>query len=88
MTLLSLFALAALNPAEAIEVGSRPFGLGVVLGDPTGLSAKYYLGGPTNAVDFALAFDTYSNNGATNGWMMNASMTAVGAASSASSSPT
>lgn len=69
MTLLSFLAFATLNTASATEVGSRPFGLGVVLGDPTGLSAKLYLGGPANAVDFALAFDTYSNNGATNGWM-------------------
>jgi hypothetical protein len=44
--------------AEASEVGGKPFGLGVVVGDPTGLSAKLYLGGTTNAVDFALAFDT------------------------------
>ena len=69
MIFLSLLALATLNTAHATEVGSRPFGLGVVLGDPTGLSAKYYLGGPTNAIDFALAFDTYSDNGNTDGWM-------------------
>ncbi len=47
--------------AEASEVGSRPFGLGVVLGDPTGLSAKLYLGSGANAIDFALAFDTYDS---------------------------
>lgn len=69
MTVLTLLVLTALNPASATEVGSRQFGLGVILGDPTGLSAKLYLGGPTNAVDFALAFDTYSDNGNTNGDM-------------------
>lgn len=52
--------------ASATEIGERPFGIGVILGDPSGLSAKYYLGGRANAIDAALAFDT---TGANNGWM-------------------
>src|SRR5688572_13561434 len=53
-----LLALLA-GSAQAGEIGgARVFGLGVILGDPTGLSAKLYLNG-TNALDFALAFDTY-----------------------------
>jgi hypothetical protein len=59
--LLTLIALAGLAHAGS-EVGTRPFGLGIILGEPTGLSAKLYLGGPRNAVDFALAFDTYGTN--------------------------
>jgi hypothetical protein len=65
MTLLPIAMLVVLDSASATEVGSRQFGLGVVLGDPTGISAKYYLGGPTNAVDVALAFDTFGNE---TGW--------------------
>ena len=45
--------------ARATEVGySRNFGLGVVLGDPTGLSAKLWVG-RTNALDFGLGFWGY-----------------------------
>jgi len=43
----SLLCAAALWPAAAHARGpqpSRPFGLGVELGAPTGLAAKYYLG--------------------------------------------
>jgi hypothetical protein len=45
--------------AQATEVGySRKFGLGAVLGDPTGLTAKLWVG-PTNALDFGLGFYAY-----------------------------
>ena len=56
-TLLALFLLVAgARPASATEVGyGRKIGLGFVLGDPTGLSGKYWVG-PTNAFDFALGF--------------------------------
>ena len=58
--LLALFLLVAgARPASATEVGyGRKFGLGFVLGDPTGLSGKYWVG-PTNALDFALGFTNY-----------------------------
>ena len=58
LTLLSSFALGT---AHATEVGARPFGLGIVLGDPTGLSGKYYFGA-NNAVDMALGGDTFGGN--------------------------
>ena len=59
--------------AQATEVGyGRKFGIGFVIGDPTGLSAKWWIGG-TNALDFGLGFWGYGfndrcwvdNNGAT-----------------------
>lgn len=47
--------------AAATEVGlnSHPFGLGIMLGYPTAISAKYYLGGRANAIDAALASASY-----------------------------
>jgi hypothetical protein len=52
---LVLVAVAS-QSAHATEVGyTRKFGLGVVIGDPTGLSAKLWVG-PTNALDFGLGF--------------------------------
>ena len=48
--------------AHATEVGyGRKFGLGFVLGDPTGLSAKWWIGA-TNALDFGLGFWGYGVN--------------------------
>ena len=62
----ALFAVSLLaaivRPAAATEVGySRKFGLGVVIGDPTGLSAKCWIA-PTNALDFGLGFWGYGVN--------------------------
>src|SRR5450432_717447 len=60
-TLLTAFAALILwaaigQTAQATEVGySRKFGLGVVIGDPTGLSAKLWIA-PTNSLDFGLGF--------------------------------
>jgi hypothetical protein len=60
-TLLTTLAAALLlvvigQTARATEVGySRKFGLGVVIGDPTGLSAKLWVA-PTNALDFGFGF--------------------------------
>jgi hypothetical protein len=65
-TLLTIFAaaglLAVVGPAaHATEVGySRKIGVGVEIGDPTGLSAKLWVS-PTNALDFGLGFWTYGN---------------------------
>jgi hypothetical protein len=54
-----LVAVGASGAAKATEVGyGRNFGLGFILGNPTGLSAKWWLGG-TNALDFGLGFYGY-----------------------------
>jgi len=63
-TLVFIGLLAALvagwnGTARATEVGySRKFGLGFMLGDPTGFSGKVWVG-PTNAIDFGLGFYSY-----------------------------
>lgn len=36
-----------------------PFGLGIILGEPTGICGKYWLGN-TNAIDAAIGFDDFS----------------------------
>lgn len=47
--------------AGATEIGSgRPFGLGIQLGGPTGITGKYYLGGRRNALDFLVG--AYATN--------------------------
>lgn len=58
---LALFA-GARTANAGTEVGyARKFGLGVVIGDPTGLSAKLWIA-PTNALDFGLGFWGYGFN--------------------------
>jgi len=53
--LLALGLLAAAPAAHATDIGSsRPFGLGIQLGSPSGITGKYYLGGRQNAVSFAV----------------------------------
>ena len=48
--------------AHATEVGyTRHFGLGVALGDPTGIVAKLWLSS-TNALDFGFGFQRYGLN--------------------------
>ena len=54
-TALMLTALALAPSAHATEIGSsRPFGLGIQLGSPSGITGKYYLGGRQNALSFAV----------------------------------
>ena len=54
--IISLFIISNLNFAQ-----QKGFGLGVVLGEPTGISAKYWLtsGG---ALDFGLGYSFTSSN--------------------------
>ncbi|MEQ1503780.1 MAG: hypothetical protein ABMB14_16185 [Myxococcota bacterium] len=60
--LFTALALGAMHQAEATEIGTnRPFGLGVQLGTPTGITGKVYLGGRKNAIDFALG-SPYAGN--------------------------
>jgi hypothetical protein len=51
--------MGARQSANATEVGyNRKFGLGFMLGDPTGITGKYWVSG-TNALDFGLGFTDY-----------------------------
>ncbi|MGK5084134.1 DUF3996 domain-containing protein [Bdellovibrionota bacterium FG-1] len=45
---------AAQSPSHAIS-GSHPFGLGVIIGEPSGLSAQYFFN-PERALDGGLAY--------------------------------
>lgn len=56
--LLLLFITVAVFYADA---QSRPFGLGLIVGEPTGISMKYWIN-DNNAVDGAVAWN-YTNNG-------------------------
>jgi hypothetical protein len=47
---------AAHSSHTATSVGGGPFGLGLALGDPTALTAKYWLDGGKDAVDLGLAY--------------------------------
>jgi hypothetical protein len=57
----ALVALVAAPRTAAAEGG--PFGLGLIIGSPTGISGKYYLGGSGNAMDFAVGGAVASNRG-------------------------
>jgi hypothetical protein len=62
MAALAIVACAS-GGARATEVGySRKYGLGAVVGDPTGLSGKVWVG-PTNAIDLGLGFYGYGFRG-------------------------
>lgn len=50
--------LVTLSPAAAEE---KRFGLGLIVGEPTGLSANYLLG-QDNAIDLAVAWNVSGNN--------------------------
>ena len=50
---------------SAVAIGeTKTFGLGVIVGDPNGFSAKKYLGGRTHALDFAVAYRLFGPFGA------------------------
>jgi len=52
--LLSALVFASAPSARASDIGSgRPFGLGIILGDPSGLSGKWYITSE-HAIDFAV----------------------------------
>jgi hypothetical protein len=57
--LCAIGVLCASGAAWSTEVGySRRYGVGAVLGDPTGLSGKIWVG-PVNAIDLGLGFTGY-----------------------------
>ena len=59
----TLLLLCAGGVAHSTEVGySRKYGVGAVVGDPTGLSGKIWVG-PTNAIDIGLGFYGYGFRG-------------------------
>ena len=55
----TILLVAGARSARATDVGySRKLGLGFMLGDPTGITGKYWVS-PTNAIDFGIGFTTY-----------------------------
>ncbi|KUO63727.1 hypothetical protein APF79_00535 [bacterium BRH_c32] len=58
ITLLTFFSISSI-----IEAQDKGFGIGVMLGEPTGLSAKTWLN-KINAVDFGLAYSFTGNHNA------------------------
>lgn len=60
--LAAIVAIATAANAQATEVGNaRTFGLGLALGAPSSITAKYFLG-PTSAIDGGLSFTTWGNH--------------------------
>jgi hypothetical protein len=55
LTLLPGLIVTQAQAASHLTTSSHPFGLGIVLGEPTGLSAKYWVTSH-HAVDFGLAY--------------------------------
>lgn len=55
---LLLIVFALLLSAQQSTAQSKKFGLGVILGEPTGLSAKYWVSN-SNALAFGLGWSTY-----------------------------
>ena len=53
----NVYAAAATAAGQTSHklAGARPFGLGVIIGEPTGISGKYWLS-PGAAIDFATAW--------------------------------
>lgn len=56
LLLASVLVAALSSSANAQQGGGRPFGLGLMLGEPTGISAKWYLGGKPFALQFGLGW--------------------------------
>lgn len=58
VSLIGIISLFTLSPAKAEE---KSFGLGLIIGEPTGLSANYFLT-PDNSIDLAFAWNVSGNN--------------------------
>jgi hypothetical protein len=57
LCLIIILLLGSISPAQ-----DKGYGIGIILGEPTGLSGKYWLNN-TNALDFGLGFSfTHFNN--------------------------
>lgn len=59
MKKLFIMVCILIMPSLALSAQSGPLGLGIIIGDPTGISAKYWLD-KTNAIDAAIGFDRFS----------------------------
>lgn len=55
-------ALVIFSLAPNAFASGGPFGLGIILGEPTGINGKLYLGGKTNAIDGAAAWSFSGDN--------------------------
>jgi len=60
--MISSMITALAMASERAEASGGPFGLGLILGSPTGISGKLYLN-QKNAIDFALGAAFLSSNG-------------------------
>jgi hypothetical protein len=67
---ITVLTLCLFHPFAVSTAQERPFGLGVIIGEPTGISAKLWTS-PTNAFDFGLGWSVagnkFDNEGASNG---------------------
>src|SRR5262249_6344214 len=59
--LLAALALALAVPAMAAEAKTKHVGVGFIVGEPTGLSAKFFMNN-TNALQFGLAWSLSGDN--------------------------
>lgn len=71
--------LLALSPASAADRTAHPFGLGVIVGHPSGLSGKLHLDGQ-HAVDFAVASTPWSGGYVHATYLWHPSILATGSA--------
>ena len=59
LTVIAALLIAAFSPVRAQE--ARPFGLGIIIGEPTGVNAKYYLT-RSNALQGSAAWSLEGSN--------------------------
>jgi hypothetical protein len=60
---LATFALLSAAAPRRARAEGGPFGLGLIVGSPTGISVKYYLGESGQAIDGAVGWAFVSSNG-------------------------
>ncbi len=59
MKKLLIMAILLIMPSVTFASEAGSIGVGIILGDPTGISAKYWID-KTNAIDAAVGFDRFS----------------------------
>jgi hypothetical protein len=60
---LALWSALAVSAPRAARAEGGPFGLGLIIGSPTGISLKYYLGDSGQAIDGAVGFSFLGADG-------------------------